>query len=259
MSTKATFAVDHQTKRLRIAYTIVNNYGIAQQEVWLHCSKGKKRNEQGFSVRCNLYNGQSTSATTINSTCIDRSTFITEMNMFNAYQPWQVAAQSIWTNNFGEPEQSAKSLKRSGPEADAASEPDDDRGSFKRPRTTKEHDTATEKHPAPPTSKAIGSSPTVELDAEFDRETVMNDDEIEAAYYAHDQPVSVHVIRRMVFMLKRQANTVEPPPFELVDRIRANFAYPKPWQCIELRNWADQAIKQGDGSPSDDDHTEEEE
>jgi hypothetical protein len=259
MSTRATLAVNIETKRIRIAYALIQPNHITAAEVWIHCSKGNKQNQSGFSIRSNLYNGPHRNAVVISSASIDKSTFIKQMILVSVDQPWQHPAQDVWKRYFGNSVQSAQSLEHSSSVANAIPLSD---GRSERYRSTNEdrkHTDNTANRSLTSLSTSVVPDPpsTVQFDAESREDMLMPDAEAKAAFYALDRPVSVWVIARMANLIRIQANTVELPPFDLVRRFRANLAVIELWDNIELLRWRDQARKQFNNEVAD--HIKEEE
>jgi hypothetical protein len=187
MSTRATLAVDIETKRIRIAYALIQPNRITAAGVWLHCSKVSKQNQSGFSIRSNLYNGPSRNAVIISSASIDKSTFIREMIIISTNQTWQNLAQNVWKRHFGDPLQSVQSLKRSISSANAI------------PHT---NNTATRNDTSMTNPAVPDILSTFHFDAESRKDMFMSDEEIEAAFHAQDRPVSALVIGRMANLIK---------------------------------------------------------
>jgi hypothetical protein len=104
MSRQATFAVNNETKRIQIAYTLMQPHQKNPADVWFHCSKLRTKYNSGFSTRSNLYNGPRRDAAIINRAIIDKSTFIKEMNIVHNSQVWQSPAYNLWEQYFGKPE-----------------------------------------------------------------------------------------------------------------------------------------------------------
>jgi hypothetical protein len=263
MSRQATFAVNNETKRIRIAYTLMQPNQNNPADVWLHCSKLRAKNYSGFSTRSNLYNGPRRDAAIINRAIIDKSTFIEEMNIVHDNQVWQPPAHNLWEQYFGKPEQSAKSLEYSGVYANATPVSDNNEDKVERRRSTRintKHagNTATENLLNLQNSMVSDIPSFVELNAESEKDMFMSDAEIKAAFYAQDRPMSALIIGRMANLIKIQANTVELPPFDLVRRIRPTLVVLELWQNRELLAWRDQATKQHNEGVSDNNHDREE-
>jgi hypothetical protein len=263
MSRQATLAVNNETKRVRIAYTLMQPHQNNPADVWLHCSKMKKNNQSGFWTRSNQYNGPRRNAAIISRAIIDKSTFVKELNIVHNNQVWQPPAQNVWEHYFGEPEQSARSLEYSGVDANATPVSDNNEDRVERRRSTRingKHagNTATGNLLNLSNLMASDISSIVEFDAESEKDMFMSDAEIKAAFYAQDRPMSALIIGRMANLIKIQANTVEPPPFDLVRRIGPTLVVLELWQNRELLAWRDQATKQHNDGVSDNNHDREE-
>jgi hypothetical protein len=168
MSTRATLAVDIETKRIRIAYALIQPNRITAAGVWLHCSKVSKQNQSGFSIRSNLYNGPSRNAVIISSASIDKSTFIREMIIISTNQTWQNLAQNVWKRHFGDPLQSVQSLKHSISSANAI------------PHT---NNTVTSNDTSLTIPAVPDIPPTFQFDTESRKDMFLSDEEIEAAFH----------------------------------------------------------------------------
>jgi hypothetical protein len=176
------------------------------------------------------------------------------MTSISVDQSWQHLAQDVWKRYFGNPVQSAQSLKHNSSSANAIPVSDD---RSKRHRSTSEDrkhtdNTATRNLTSLSTSAVPDIPSTVQLNAESEKDMFITDTEIKAAFYSQDRPVSVLVIGRMARMIKFEANTVEPPPLDLVRRVCARLAEFGVWDDIELRLWRDQTLKQSDNGIAND-------